>query len=224
MNIHRVRFVFARFANRFNPFAERSKVFNQNIRIFGKKKTMKIIVILLLFISYSSKAQEVRVIEEVDSHLKNVIPGYEFTIETGVNSRGLIGLSLGKNFKNVSSGYTNLSASAGFGLYWEDAYIVPEPVPSFIASLSPSYNMGEGSSYLTIGGELKYMYCQPNYEGSGLGGFLGYAYNGPSGFLFKVRCGATKWFDLPEDGPGFDLLGSKLPVGMFGMSFGYGFN
>lgn len=169
-------------------------------------------VIITLFMTVSGFSQET-----VQDR-----PNGEINIEMGLNARGLIGLGYTQNFGYGMNGHWSCSASGGVGIYWEDGGWFPSGNASFIGTLSPSYNFGTSRDFLTLGGEIKYMYTERPYEGTGFGGYVGYKFAGDSGFIFNFRVGVVKWLGIKYgDGPGLDLIPEEFPLPAAGLSVGW---
>ncbi|MFT6983359.1 MAG: hypothetical protein ACJAUD_002131 [Crocinitomicaceae bacterium] len=171
------------------------------------------IIFAIVFITNTSNAQG------------PVIPLGSISLQMGVYDRGLIGVGFDLNGRHDGMGYFNANASVGLGIYVSDGGWIFDVDPSIYLTLSPSYNFGKKNSFFTIGFDGKRLQAEGQEVGYGAGGFMGGTFNFNGGFVFKVRAGVTRWYELGSDGPGFDILYSRTsPITpSMGISIGYGF-
>ncbi|NRA12933.1 MAG: hypothetical protein HRT57_13340 [Crocinitomicaceae bacterium] len=153
------------------------------------------------------------------------IPVYSFSFETGSNSRGIAGFGFDYNFKPHGNYYFNLNSSVGVGMYYSSGGWFGSIDPSLYLNISPSMNWGSNGKFFTTGVEAKYLYTEYEYSGFGFGGYIGGTFNTRSGFIFKLRGGLMQWANMPDDGPGADIIQESFNTKLLptlGLSFGFG--
>ncbi|MFT5820484.1 MAG: hypothetical protein ACI8ZM_001726 [Crocinitomix sp.] len=163
----------------------------------------KLITLVLVIIGLNVNAQ----LDNVKSHT--------ISIESGLWDRGVTGIGYNYNFLKTENAFVSIHASAGLGLLFENEYY----------TVAPSINIGKKNVFLTIGAQYKYTdhyYLElrefltetGEFEGSGIGSFVGFNIFSESGFNFKGRISMTHLINSGE-------RMSFMPGA--GLSFGYSF-
>lgn len=152
------------------------------------------------------------------------VPKNELGLEQGYFNRGLTALSYSRNFAKKEMSYMSVSGTAGIGAQFVDASFLFDVFPIFFLTLAPSYQYGMGNNFLSLGLEIKNISSEDAYNGSGLGVFAGYSYNGPKGFLFKFRLGVSGWSEGRTGVDYYEFSGQRtlIPMGGFGVGFRFG--
>ncbi len=171
--------------------------------------------LLVLFLSFVSISQE-----EVDYM---TVPSNEINFEHGYLNRGLMGISYGRNFAKKEMTYFSVAGSAGLGVQLVDEGFLFETYPIVFFGISPSFQYGVRHSFLSLGLEVKNISSNDAYNGFGIGAYAGFSYNGPRGFLFKLRLGATNWSDGSTGIPYYEFADQRLVIPMLGSSIGFSF-
>ncbi|XOV69106.1 MAG: hypothetical protein ACFHU9_07950 [Fluviicola sp.] len=169
-----------------------------------------LLLLLILSISSLSYAQD-----EIN------VPKNEINFEHGYMNRGLLGLAYCRNFAKGEKTYFGVSAFGGLGLQIIDASFLFDSYPIQFFGIAPSFQYGVKNSFLSLGLEAKGITSREAYNGMGVGVYAGYSYNGPKGFLFKMRLGATSWSEGTTGTPYYEFSGQRIAVPMIGSSIGF---
>ncbi len=116
-----------------------------------------------------------------------------------------------------------MSGAAGLGVQFIDDDLLFDAFPIYFLTLSPTYQYGKGNTFLSLGLEFKNVISEEAYNGTGVGAFAGYSYNGPRGFLFRFRVGLSAWSDGRTGVDYYQFLDQKILIPMSGFAFGFRF-
>ncbi|GAB5418197.1 MAG: hypothetical protein Crog4KO_28280 [Crocinitomicaceae bacterium] len=151
------------------------------------------------------------------------VPRNELALEQGYFHRGLATLSYTRNFAKQEKSYFGVSGAAGIGVQFIDDDFLFDAFPIYFLTLAPSYQYGIGNNFLSLGLEVKNVISEDAYNGTGVGAFAGFHYNGPRGFLFRFRLGFSAWSDGRTGVDYYEFSGQKTLIPMGGFAFGFSF-
>lgn len=189
-------------------------------------KAMLLLVFFTLFVE-NTHAQRglIRYFKRPSGTLE--IPQHLLCFETGMYSRGIMGLSYYAN-EEIIENHSFISTFLSIG----NRGIIITEESNFYGTLGFSYNIGRRSNYFSVGPEIKYIrlyywkdidwtVSDGTFNGPTYGGFVGYT-KFRNGLMLQARLSYMRSFnDLTDGKPWYNLGRGKLSSLGLGITLGW---